>query len=69
MRIIEPTGAFKVLGGNLVLHCGLFVGLLLLRHSKYLIHEKQHCEDHEARELVTVLVALHGVSLVFSLLN
>jgi len=38
MKIVEPTGAFRVLGGNIVLHCGLFLGLTILSKSKHVIH-------------------------------
>lgn len=69
MRIIEPTGAFKVLGGNLVLHCGLFVGLIILNNSKHFSYNKQRCEDHEAAKLVNVLIISHAVSAIISLLN
>ena len=65
MRIIEPTGAFKVLGGSLVLHSGLFVGLLILRFSKHIVHEN-NCEDHEAHKLIRVLIFAHGISAVVS---
>ena len=67
MRIIEPTGAFKVLGGTLVLHCGLFIGLLILHNSKHIVQDYT-CEDHEANELVHVLIIAHGVSAILSLL-
>jgi hypothetical protein len=65
MRIIEPTGAFKVIGGNLVLHSGLFVGLMILRFSKDIAREN-NCEDHDAHKLVKVLIISHGVSAAFS---
>jgi hypothetical protein len=68
MRIIEPTGAFKVLGGSLVLHSGLFVGLLILRFNKHIAHEN-NCEDHEAHKLIKVLIIAHGVSALFAFLH
>jgi hypothetical protein len=65
MRTIEPTGAFKILGGNLVLHFGLFLGLLILSNSKHIVHD-HNCDEEETKQLVHVLIVAHGVSAVTS---
>ena len=66
MKIVEPTGAFKVLGGNIVLHCGLLLGLIILSKSKHAIN-KHMCQDLKAQQLIRILIISHAISAAISI--
>lgn len=67
MRFVEPAGAFKILGGHLVLHLGQFIALLVISKHPQLITSHK-CKQPDVADLVTVLIVSHGVSAGLSII-
>lgn len=65
MKINEPSAAFKLLGGHIVLHLALLTSFLITRYAPSI--SKYSCAHKDGAYVVAVLIISHGVSAVVSM--
>jgi hypothetical protein len=67
MRLNEPSAAFKLLGGHIVLHFALFTVFLILEQQTDIVMKFSCGHDHE-KDLLKILIISHIVSGALSVL-
>lgn len=66
MKINEPSAAFKLLGGHIVLHFALLTQMLLLTQGSQSVVAKYACDQAAETRVIQIMLISHIVTAVVS---